>query len=341
MRIPVGADWNGILDAHPAGTTYCVAAGTHRLVQVVAQDGDRFIGAGRGRTIVSGARDLSARQVTWTRSGNRWYVGGQDQQAERAQNCVAGYCKLTSGGNQLHLSGEELFVDDERWDEVSSIGAVDRPGEWFLDRAADRIWIAADPARLGTVEASVRSGAFGGNGVRDVEIRSMTVEKYATFPQYGAIGFWRQHATRDWTLRDVEVAHNAAGGIRIGPGMTIEGCHVHHNGQIGISGSGRDGSSGSSSAAPVVVRDCEISHSPELDFDWGWEAGATKFKHVENAVVERNWVHHAPAGILVRRLQPGRDRARQPGRGHQPRRDPLRDLPWARAHRAQHGPAHR
>ncbi len=277
VRVSPGEDIQRIVDAHPAGTTYLLESGIHRLQSVVPKSGDTFVG--EEGTVMSGAKRLPAKM--WSSSGGDWYVGGQTQ-----QGFVHG--DIEAGGNALHARPEELFVDGVRWEPVSSRAEL-ALGRWFFDYGNDRIWLGVDPAGLGTIETSASVGAFGGDQVKNVTIANLTIEKYATPGQHGAIGFYGEHWTHDWTVRDVVVRDNHGAGIRIGPGMTIERSRVTNNGQIGIAGSGTDKETGY--ATPIVVRDTEIDHNLQLDYRFSWEGGATKFKHTIGSLIENNWVH--------------------------------------------------
>lgn len=60
IQVVAGANLAKVAATHPAGTTFCLAAGTFILTDnVVPQPGDRFIGAGRDETFVQPSRDAS------------------------------------------------------------------------------------------------------------------------------------------------------------------------------------------------------------------------------------------------------------------------------------------
>lgn len=281
VRVAVGDDLQRLVDTHPPGTTYLVAAGIHREQSVIPSDGDTFLG--EPGAVLRGSRDLTA--APWTADGGTWFVDGQTQ-----EGLVHG--EIRRGGNQRHRHPEELWADGDRFEHVASVAELG-PGRWFLDYPADRLWIGEDPAAFSNIEVSTTVGAFGGNGVTGVTIENLTIERYATPTQHGAIGFHDQHWTHDWTVRDVTVRDNHGAGIRLGPGMTIDGCLVANNGQIGIAGDGVNLIEGGDNyAAPVTIRNCEITGNGMLDFRWNWEAGGVKIKHAEaGATVVDNWIH--------------------------------------------------
>lgn len=278
----LGDKFQQVVDSHPAGTTYLVAAGIHREQQVVAKDGDTFIG--EPGAILSGARDLTG--ANWQRAAHGWYVDGQSQ-----EGFVHG--TLLPGGNPRDAHPEELFVGGQRLQHVASLSSL-TPGSWFFDYAADRIYLGEDPAGLGLIETSTTSGAFGGNAVRRVTIDSLTIRHYATPAQHGAVGFFGQHNTYSWTVRNSTIVDNHGAGVRLAPGMTIESSEIAYNGQVGLGGSGEHVEDGTVLfAAPVTIRDNNIHHNLLLDYDWGWEGGAMKIKWTSaGSLVEGNWVHH-------------------------------------------------
>jgi hypothetical protein len=59
--VPPGVDLGIVLGSHPAGTTYCLGAGTFKIGSPIEmQVGDRVIGSVRDATFIEGT-DLSQR----------------------------------------------------------------------------------------------------------------------------------------------------------------------------------------------------------------------------------------------------------------------------------------
>jgi parallel beta-helix repeat protein len=86
-----------------------------------------------------------------------------------------------------------------------------------------------------------------------------------------------------WLIEDTQVRLNHGAGIRMGHNTTIRGVSIHHNGQLGISGSGGSGG---------IVEDTEIAFNNIAGFDWGWEAGGAKFTETTGLVVRNCTVHN-------------------------------------------------
>lgn len=273
----VGDDFQAVVDAHEPGTRYLIAAGLHRLQQVIPQDGDVFVG--EAGAVLSGARDISDDIVEWRREGGQWYVEGQTQEGSTGG-------RIREGGRNRDLRPEDLFADGRRYIHVGGRKALE-PGSFFFEYQRDRIWLAEDPADLGLIETSVTSYAFSGEDVSNVTIENLVIERYATPAQQGAVGGERVH---DWTLRRLIVRENHGLAIRVGPGFTVEDSSVVDNGQMGIGGAGVDEETGYT--APLVIRRNEIARNGLLDYDLQWEGGGTKFVLTyAGIVVEDNWVH--------------------------------------------------
>ncbi|MFN2384611.1 MAG: nitrous oxide reductase family maturation protein NosD [Gemmatimonadota bacterium] len=127
--------------------------------------------------------------------------------------------------------------------------------------------------------------AFEGRA-RNVTIRGLVIEKYSNPAQEGAIhggGHSAAELSTGWLVENNEVRYNGGTGIRVGHRMRVAGNNVHHNEQMGIGGLGDD----------IVIEDNEIAwNNYRKAFDYGWEAGGTKFVKTRNLVVRNNHSHH-------------------------------------------------
>lgn len=259
--IAPGEDIQARVDASPAGTSFVLKAGVHRLQQVRPKDGMTF--AGEPGTVLDGARLVTA----WVRSGALWSAGGQTQQGVAAGQCA--------GGGTACTLPEDLFVDDVPLKRVTSVSQVG-PGSWYFDYAADRVYVADDPTGH-RVEVSALPWAFGGSAA-NVTIRGVVIEKYASPAQQGAL---QGTSTSGWTVEDSEIRLNHGIGLRTGNGMRVLRNRVHHNGELGMGGAGNG----------VLVESNEIAFNNTMGFDPAWEAGGAKFTHTQDLVVRGNWAH--------------------------------------------------
>ncbi len=116
--------------------------------------------------------------------------------------------------------------------------------------------------------------------VDNVTIRNLIVEHFANPVQFGALS---AEGHSGWVIANNEARLNFGYGIRIGPSAQILRNNVHHNGQLGIGGSG---------ANDVLVADNEIAYNNTNNNDPGWEAGGTKFTVTDRLTVRNNWSHH-------------------------------------------------
>lgn len=272
VLVEVGQDLQAAVDAHPAGTHFRIAEGVHRAQSVRPKDGNTF--TGEPGAVMAGSVVLAAEG--FARSGGVHVIGGQT---------VEGFFHgETMPGHERHAAPNELFLDGVRADHVNARGEVDQPGEWFFDYAADQVVMFDDPARFATVELSVVESAFRSHAA-DVTIQHLTITQYASPAQHGAI-----HAAegRNWEVSHVVVSDAHGTGVRLGPGLHLHHSVIRGSGQLGVGGiDSYDGYQ-----APVVVEYNEIVGNRTIEYNWGWEGGATKFALTTDAVVRHNWVHH-------------------------------------------------
>ena len=260
--IAPGEDIQARVAAAAPGTRFVLRAGVHRLQHVRPKDGMVF--AGEPGAVLSGARLLTG----FTRSGSAWTVGGQTQ-----QGAAAGVCE---DGGQACRYPEDLFFDDVPLKRVPSLSQVGA-GRWYFDYAADRVYVGSDPAGK-RVEISVVPHAFSGSAA-NVVVRGVVIEKYATPAQLGAV---QGNSTRGWTVEESEIRLNHGIGLRTGAGMRVLRNRIHHNGQMGLGGSG----------AGVLVEGNEVAYNNTLGFDPAWEAGGSKFVRTDALVLRSNFSHH-------------------------------------------------
>jgi parallel beta-helix repeat protein len=273
VRIGVGDDVRAVVRAHPAGTTFVFAAGVHRFpAPITPRQGDTFVG--EAGAVLSGSRLLTS----FEREGGLWVAMGQRQEGWRhpSATCASGVPRCQYP--------EDLFLDDVPLRHVGSLSAVG-PGSWFFDYGADRIYFADDPTGR-KVEASVTDFAFHGDA-DDVTIRGLTIEKFANPPQRGVIlarvfGSPQTYGHR-WVIENNLIQLNHGAGITAGHGARIIDNRVLRNGQLGINGGwGKD----------TLVEGNEIAYNNWAGFQWGWEAGGTKWSYSDGLTVRNNHSHH-------------------------------------------------
>lgn len=235
------------VNAAPEGTAFQLRSGIYRLEQISPKSGQTF--TGEPGAILSGARLLT----DWSQEGSYWVHAGQTQEGE---------VRLASSCQQAYPAcayPEDLFVDDSLLQRVPSLGEV-ITGKWYFDYATDKVYMADVPAGR-RVEISVLPWAIYSNA-SNVTIENLTVEKYASPAQRGAIGY--SGVGGGWTVRSNEVRWNHGVGIRTASGMQVLDNVVHHQGQLGIGGSG----------SGVLVEGNEIAFNNTAGFGAGSQSEA-------------------------------------------------------------------
>ncbi len=123
--------------------------------------------------------------------------------------------------------------------------------------------------------------AFSGMGADNVRIQGLVVEGYASPLQTGAIRYVTGQGSQGWVVEGNEVRSNKGIGIQAGPLWRVLGNYVHHNGQMGLSGSGGE----------ILVQGNEIAFNNTDGNNPYWEAGGTKFVFTSQLVLRDNYVH--------------------------------------------------
>ena len=271
IYIRPGENIQAIVNAAPGGSTFRLGAGVHRLQQISPRSFDRFVGD--PGAILNGSRLLT----NFQRLGSRWFADGQTQQGK-----LDGDCRENADGSEYRgcRFPEDLYVDNQPLRQVESLGEV-APGSWYFDYGANRVYMADDPSGR-TVEIGVSEYAFRSGG-RDIQIRGITIEKYANPSQIGAIhaADFQKRLASGWLVEDCEVRLNHGTGILVGNAMTVRGNRVLQNGQLGIGGGG----------VGSLVEGNEIAFNNYADFDPFWEAGGSKFFLSRDLIVRDNFVH--------------------------------------------------
>jgi parallel beta-helix repeat protein len=119
----------------------------------------------------------------------------------------------------------------------------------------------------------------------NVVIKGLIIQHYNPPEQQGAIlagGPQPDQNSTGWVVQDCEVRYNATGGIRTGDKTQVIGNFVHHNGQLGIMGSGDS----------VLVQNNEISYNNYQNlYPFGVALGGGKFVNTRWLTVRGNKVH--------------------------------------------------
>jgi hypothetical protein len=261
IAVEPGASIQAAVDRAGAGAAFCLKNGVHRMQVIRPKPHQSF--HGEGQTVLNGSRLLT----TFSRDEGYWVASGQQQRGRRHGQCAKAFpaCNLPEG----------LFIDDKPFAQVLTRQGIEA-GQFYFDHAGGRIYFADDPTGR-KVEATVGAFAFE-SSASNVLIRNVTIEKYASVAQKGAI---QAQDVVGWIVENCELRLNSAAGIAVGTGSRVRSCNVHHNGQIGITGAGRD----------VAIEDNQIWANNIRGFLSGWEAGGVKIALGDDLVFRGNHIH--------------------------------------------------
>ena len=266
VTLSPGVNIQAAVTAAPPGTTFVLLPGVYRMQSVQPLNGDVFIG--QGKVILNGSQILSFQLDP---AGSGLWLAAATASTINSGSCQTAYplCGYT----------QDLFIDGVWQVPVSSPQGM-KPGLWYFDRPDNLIYVSSNPAGH-VVEVGMQEFAFYGSAT-DVQISNLTVEKYATPAQNGAVGGIVILSADRWVVTNVESRWNHGRGISLGGSNSqILNCFVHHNGQLGIS---------MYSTGSRAINN-EISWNNYAGFSAGWEAGGSKFWETTNLVVQSNYVH--------------------------------------------------
>src|SRR5712692_2143524 len=154
-------------------------------------------------------------------------------------------------------------------------------------------YIAGGQTQYGTAVGVCLSGYSACQYPEDLFFNNVPLQRVATLAEVTAGKWYFDYPTaevyfvdgpisgRNWTIESNEIRLNHGGGIRLDSYQVIKSNYIHHNGQEGLTGTGTN----------VLVQDNEIAYNNTLNFDFGWEAGGTKFSNMTNLVVQGNYSH--------------------------------------------------
>ena len=272
-EVPVYPSQNleSMVNNYPAGTTFLIKAGVHRMQYAVPKNYDSFIG--ESGAVLDGAEHLTS----FSQSGSHWesHVQVSWKPADPSV-CDSAHpaCDLP----------EDLFFDNVPRTRVLSLSQVG-PGKWYLDYSTGNVYMGDDPYGH-NVEISVRRYAFSGSAT-GVTISQLTIEKYASPKDAGAVHgeAGTGPLSQRWTVKWNDIRLNHGMGLRIGDYMWVYHNHIYDNGQLGMGGTGKN----------VSVQNNEIYYNNYAGYQYN-TAGGSKFCRCYNLKIQYNNVHnnHGP-----------------------------------------------
>jgi hypothetical protein len=263
-------DIHEAISAHPPGTTFCLSAGTYRLLTpLVPKRGDKFIG--RLGAVLSGSKVLTG----WRTEGRVWTTSGFLPTAPgNFGECIPSAPTCTDT--------QDVFFDKHRLRRVSSLSAV-TVGTVYANYRTDTITIGEDP-RSHLVEQAVAPNLIEAT-VDDVTVANLVLEEAANQAQVGAVESRGSTppagSGTGWRILNNDVRLNHGVGIGFASNATVAGNLIEDQGQLGF------GSAGNRS----VITNNEISSNGAAGYSADWEAGGSKSWMTDGEVLTHNYVH--------------------------------------------------
>ncbi|MBR0703702.1 right-handed parallel beta-helix repeat-containing protein [Bradyrhizobium diazoefficiens] len=251
-------DVQSIVDASSEGTLFILKSGLYHNITIEPKDFQSFVG--EDGAVMSGAVEIS----NWSCTNGIWTASG----------FPAPSYSHGEGRDGMAQYVEDLFVDDKPYVRVANLADI-KPGTFYY--ADGKVYISDDPTGKHT-EASSTTTAFAGSTTRGVTIANITIEKYASMAQHGAI---EGHNTQDWELVDVTARLNHGAGVAAGDGMKILGGVYSSNGQVGIH---------AWDTTDLVVDGVVASNNNYAGFLETWDAGGIKILTSNHVTIQNSHI---------------------------------------------------
>jgi parallel beta-helix repeat protein len=249
--IKPGQDAAQLVDDAPTGTTFCFAAGLHRIAEPIHPKANQVLGSDQG-AVLTGSVPLTK----WVGSAGDWATMG----ALPPAYAQTGQCE-DNKANICYLR-EQLFRDGKHLTRVATRDKV-APGTFYADYAANVIYVGDNPQghalEMSKTTTAIESSASG------VVVRGLTIEHFATPPQSGAIELglgWKVFAN------DIRWNHAVGAMLVNADGAVLDKNLIRNNGQLGV---------GQYSTARGTISDNEVTGN-NTDGFWiaDWESGGIK-----------------------------------------------------------------
>ncbi|MFC0624465.1 right-handed parallel beta-helix repeat-containing protein [Kribbella deserti] len=266
--IKLGQDPQSVINSKPAGTTFCFAAGVHRITKTLRPKANQVLASSVG-AVLSGSVRLS--DSYFKPSGNKWVVRG----ALPAAYGKIGQCE-DEQANICDLR-EQIFFDGKHLTRVASLSQV-TPTSFYGDYSANAIYIGRNPAGH-SIEMSKTAQAIGTGGT-GVTVRGLTIEHFASPAQSAAV-----EIGPGWQAIANEFRDNHAVGLKLARAdkAVVRANRVTRNGQLGIS-------QWRSQGAQILRNEIDNNNT---DGFWiaDWESGGIKSTW-SSGLIEANHVHN-------------------------------------------------
>ncbi|MFN0128172.1 MAG: right-handed parallel beta-helix repeat-containing protein [Verrucomicrobiales bacterium] len=271
VTLPLGGNFQEIIDVHPPGTRYVVAAGVHRGATLVPKDGDVI--NGEPGAVLNGSLALE----NWTFDG-QWWV--HDAPVVTPLSLPGG----VECAEPLCIQPQDFYLDGVRLRPVESLQRLLGDRDWFLDRENAKVYLRADPTGLlaelgGPSHTAIDCAPLGRPMPLGVVIEDLTIEKYPCPPQIGAV-----RLGEGGVIRRCTITRSHSYGVQLmNAACLVQDCFIADNGMCGIGGTG----------IGAVIEGCEIANNVwSLFAGLPWDNGGVKIAGSRDTVFRRNYIHH-------------------------------------------------
>ena len=217
VTIAKGTNAAAVVDRYPAGTTFCFAAGLHRITRAIHPKKNSTLGSDQG-AVLTGSVPLT----NWAATNGDWVtkgvLPGAYAKTGQCEDNVANVCYLR----------EQVFVNGKHLKRVNTRDKV-VPGTFYADYAGNAVYVGDNPSgqavEMSKTPTAIESGATG------VTVRGLTVEHFASAPQAGAVVLssgWRMFAN------DIRWNHAVGAMLVNADGAKLEKNLIRYNGQLGV-----------------------------------------------------------------------------------------------------------
>lgn len=271
--IDPGDNPQNIINAAAANSTFLFKAGTHRGHQLSPRGGDTYLG--EPGAVLNGSAEIPTSSWSlvpgendlWVANGLTTYYGDTGGECDGSQpRC--GYV-------------EQLFYNNERIPQSNSIDAVDDDNKWFYDYTNNKIYLGLEPDWPAETSIEVMGSmgyAFWNPNANNVTIKNLEVMKYGTPTQQGVL-----HIASNWLVENVTSIFNHSNGFNIiGNNSTVKNSAALYNGKSGL------GATGTGNTYDNV----EAGYNNTAGFNFGWDAGGSKFAFSTDLIVKNSYIHH-------------------------------------------------
>jgi len=227
------------VDRARRGDTIVVHSGTYHESIELEGPTDVTLRAARGAVVWL---DGSRRVTSWSRGGSAWVSTGWTAEFDASPTYTWGapdgeppYWQFVDPAHPMAAHPDQVWIDDVPQAQVASVDEV-RRGAFFVDEAADRLYLGSDPAGR-EVRASTIAKAISVR-VEGTRIRGIGVRRYAnSVPHMGAVTVEAPGVR----LTDMTIRENATGGLHVmEPRVRLRRLTLAANGMMGMTATGAD-----------------------------------------------------------------------------------------------------